>query len=141
MRTAVDTNVLSAIWGRESNARELSRELAEARRAGSVVICGPVFAEAMACPGATEAFVRTFLEQTGVQAAFDLGEDVWTQSGRRFTRSAERKRRSVRQALKHEPKRVLADFIIGAHALLHADRLMTLDQRRYRKDFPELKLV
>ena len=139
MRTAVDTNVLSAIWGRESNAHLLSRELAEARRAGSVVICGPVFAEAMACPGATEAFIRNFLDQTGVQVAFDLGEDVWTESGRRFTRSVERKRRS--QVPKHEPKRVLADFMIGAHALLHADQLMTLDQKRYRKDFPELKLT
>jgi predicted nucleic acid-binding protein len=141
MRTAVDTNVLSAIWGRESNAHLLSRELAEARRAGSVVICGPVFAEAMACPGATEAFIRNFLDQTGVQVAFDLGEDVWTESGRRFTRSVERKRRSLRQVPKHEPKRVLADFMIGAHALLHADQLMTLDQKRYRKDFPELKLT
>jgi hypothetical protein len=141
MRTAVDTNVLSAIWGRESNARELSRELAEARRSGSVIICGPVFAEAMACPGSTESFVRIFLEQTGVQVAFNLGEDVWTESGRRFTRSAESKRRALRQEVKHEPKRVLADFIIGAHALLHADRLMTLDHKRYRKDFPELKLT
>jgi predicted nucleic acid-binding protein len=34
-----------------------------------------------------------------------------------------------------EPKRVLADFIIGAHALLHADQFKTLDQKRYRKIF------
>jgi hypothetical protein len=39
------------------------------------------------------------------------------------------------------PKRLLADLVIGAHALIHADRLMTLDPARYRHDFPEFKLV
>jgi predicted nucleic acid-binding protein len=38
-------------------------------------------------------------------------------------------------------KRLLADFIIGSHALAQADRLMTLDPKRYRQDFPELKLI
>ena len=39
------------------------------------------------------------------------------------------------------PKRLLADFVIGAHALYSADRLLTLDEGRYRRDFPELKLL
>jgi len=36
---------------------------------------------------------------------------------------------------------LLVDFIIAAHALLHADRLMTLDPVRYELDFPKLHLV
>jgi predicted nucleic acid-binding protein len=34
-----------------------------------------------------------------------------------------------------------ADFVIAAHALIQADRLMTLDPKRYRQDFPKLRLV
>jgi predicted nucleic acid-binding protein len=36
---------------------------------------------------------------------------------------------------------LLADFIIGSHALAQADRFMTLDPKRYARDFPDLKLV
>ena len=141
MRTAVDTNVLSAIWGRESNAHEMSRMLAEARPTGSVVISGAVFAEALACPNANEAFVRRFLDQTGVVVDFELGEEAWTETGRRYARYADRRRRSSRPGAKPETKRVLADFIVGAHALLRADRMITLDRGRYRRDFPELTLI
>jgi hypothetical protein len=36
---------------------------------------------------------------------------------------------------------MLVDFVVGSHALLTTDRFLTLDQERYVRDFPELKLL
>jgi predicted nucleic acid-binding protein len=68
---------------------------------------------------------------------FDLEESVWLDAGRRFARYANQRRKSGDK----EPKRLLADFLVGSHALLQADRLMSLDATRYRQCFPELRLV
>ena len=40
-----------------------------------------------------------------------------------------------RQSRAGSPKRLVVDFIVAAHALLRADRLMTLDASRYRRIF------
>ena len=41
-----------------------------------------------------------------------------------------------------EPKpRLLADFLVGAHAALQSDQLMTRDRGYYRTYFPKLKIV
>lgn len=137
MRLALDTNVLSALWGRESSVGSLLQQLNEARRAGSLVLCGAVFAESLAHPQATEPFLREFLERTAISVDFDLGEDVWVEAGRRYVVYAGRRRSSSGEF----PRRLLTDFLIGSHALLRADRLLTLDQERYRRDFPELGLL
>ena len=54
-----------------------------------------------------------------------------------YAAHAQRRRRSKDAS----PKRVLVDFIVGAHALLKADRLVTLDAARYKLAFPKLLMV
>jgi predicted nucleic acid-binding protein len=67
---------------------------------------------------------------------FDLEEDVWMLAAESFAAYAIRRRRSGGGS----PKRLLPDFVIAAHALLKADRLMTFDASRYALDFPNLRL-
>ncbi|PYT70986.1 MAG: hypothetical protein DMG39_14185 [Acidobacteria bacterium] len=95
----------------------------------------PVYAELLAHPKATESFVNGFLADTGIDVDYEFQQSVWLEAGRRFARYARRRRRTAR----HGPKRLLADFIIGSHALKQADRLMTLDPKRYKTRFSGIK--
>jgi len=137
VRTAIDSNILSALWSKEPLAASIATRLGAAKDDGALLIAPVVYAELLAYPGATESFLEKFLSDTGVTAEFDLQEAVWKEAGRRFARYASRRRRSGHG----NPKRLLADFLIGAHALVQADRFMTLDLARYRQDFPELKII
>lgn len=137
MRTAIDTNVISALWSSEAVAGNTAVILDSAKKAGGLVVSPAVYAELLAYPRMKEKLADQFLEDTGILADFDLPRAVWIDAGRRFARYAERRRASAREG----PRRLLVDFLIGAHALAQADRLMTLDPKRYERDFPELKLI
>ena len=39
------------------------------------------------------------------------------------------------------PRRILADFLIGAHALDRGASLATMDEEHYRTAFPKLDLI
>src|SRR5713226_7084285 len=136
MRTAIDTNVISALWSKEPLASAIARHLGVAKSEGGLVVSAPVYAELQAYPKATESFVNAFLDETGIAVDFDLQQKVWLEAGRRFARYAKRRRQSEDRG----PRRLLVDFIIGSHALAQSDRFITLDPKRYKRDFPELKL-
>lgn len=137
MRTAIDTNVLSALWSKEPVASDIAKKLGNAKAEGGLVVGAPVYAELLAYPKATESFVNGFLADTGIDVDFEFQRPVWLEAGRRFARYVKRRRSTSQQV----PRRLLADFIIGSHALVQADRFMTLDPKRYNQDFPELKLT
>lgn len=137
LKTAIDTNVLSALLSGEAASSECKKQLDQARLRGKLVICAPVYVELCAYPGAEKAFVIKFLDETGIVIDFQLSESVWHEAAMRFGDYANRRRKSGGGT----PKRMLVDFLVGAHALIMADRFLTLDQGRYIKDFPELNLV
>lgn len=137
MRTAIDTNVLSALWSQEAVSARMADALGRAQNEGGLVICAPVYAELLAHPKARPSFVDEFLSRTHVVTDFLLDEAVWRMAGSAFAEYAQRRRRSKDGA----PRRLLVDFLVGAHALLKADRLLTLDAARYRRAFPDLNTI
>jgi predicted nucleic acid-binding protein len=134
VRSAIDTNVISALWSKQPASRTAEDLLLSARENGGLVICGAVYAELLALPSVDGDFVDKFLVQTGIDVEFELGKDVWQQAGLCFSKYAGRRRISKGG----EPRRILADFLIGAHALHRAQRLLTFNPADYRQDFPGL---
>jgi predicted nucleic acid-binding protein len=138
MTTAVDTNVIVALWDRDTklnSAAQLALDAALGR--GGLIIAAPVFAELMACPGRDEAFVDMFCREAGIAIDWNLDEAIWRTAGRAFQAYAARRRRHGESG----PRRILADFVIGAHAVQKGFSLLTLDDRLYRSAFPSLKIV
>lgn len=137
MRTALDANVISSIWSFEESASRLTEQLGEALLQGGLIICPVVYAELHGYPRMSRDKIEHFLGLTRVVVDWQMDREVWDLAGERFSAYVARRRRQ-----KHSgPKRLLADFIIGAHAQLRADRLLTLDQQRFRHDFAELILL
>jgi predicted nucleic acid-binding protein len=137
MKTAIDTNILSALWSNEATAERIAEFLYEAQSQGALVLSPVVYVEARAHPTVSEKAMHAFLDTNRVEVDWDLGQPVWLLAAERFEQHVNRRRRQLLSG----PRRFPADFLVGAHALLHADRLVTLDQRVYRPDFPELVLV
>ncbi len=137
MRTAIDTNVLSALWGGEPAGPRISQFLYGSTGVGGLVIHPIVYVESRAHPRVTEAIVHRFLKDTHIDVDWIGGQEIWLLAAERFEQYVQRRRRQGGG----ESKRFPADFLVAAHALLKADRLATFDQRSYRTDFPELTLV
>jgi len=132
VRTAVDTSVLLDVFQPDPRFGPASREaLRRAYAKGSLVACDIVWAEVRAHFPAEEVFeeaVRTLgvrFEAPSARVAAAAGQ-LWRQS---------------RKASKRSRNRVLADFVIGAHAQLEADALLTRDPGFYRRYFRTLKIL
>jgi predicted nucleic acid-binding protein len=67
MTTAIDTNVVVALWDKDPTLSLAAQTALEAAfNRGGLVVSAPVFAELMAAPGRTENFVSSFLKETGI---------------------------------------------------------------------------
>ena len=138
MTTAIDTNVLVALWDTDEALNSTAQlALDAALNRGRLVIPPPVFAELMACPGRSESFLDSFLRETGIAVDWDLDETIWRKAGLAFQSYAARRRKHRNEG----PRRILADFLIGAWALERRHHLLTLDDRLYLTSFPGLVVM
>ncbi|MGH9468488.1 MAG: type II toxin-antitoxin system VapC family toxin [Terriglobales bacterium] len=129
--------MLSALWSGGEVASAMEEILGRLRAEDTLAVAGIVYAELLAHPKAAPGVIDDFLQRTGIEIDVVTDLPVWQLAGGTYGRYCQRRRCSGGGLA----KRLLADFVIGAHAQLRADRLATLDQDRYRADFPELVLI
>jgi predicted nucleic acid-binding protein len=136
--TVIDTNVIAALWDKDDALNSAARSALDAALGrGSLVVPAPVYAELMAFAGRTESFLDGFFRETGIAVAWHMEERVWRFAGQAFQSYAGRRRKQREPG----PRRILADFLIGAYAARHNYSLLTLDEGIYRAAFPGLRIL
>lgn len=131
MIAAVDTNVILDVVLNDPGFADRSHGLlAEAYDSGSMVVCSVVYAE-LAPQFDAKADLDSVLSTLCIKVNPIHGDTAWL-AGRKWAEY---------RAGGGDRKRILPDFLIGAHALLHAECLLTRDRGFYKTYFPELLLM
>jgi hypothetical protein len=153
--TAVDTNLLVDIVI-NSSRQALSRKLLkEARSQGFLIIAPVVYAELGALLGEQQK-LREFLVASGIQKIEPFGEDALWLAGEAWQIYNKRRPQKMvcprcggqveafcpecqNQILVRQ--HILTDFLVGAHAQVYAEQLLSHDRGFIRSYFPDLRCL
>jgi len=131
MITLVDSNILIDVFGAHPEHGPASaRTLRQCLHAGAVHACEIVWAEVASIFASEKAFLKA-IQTLGIefsstrQESALLAAHIW----RRYRETGGKR------------ERIMADFLIGAHAKIQGDRLLTRDRGFYRHYFSGLTII
>ncbi len=156
MITAVDTNIILDILIPDEPFGEFSKRLLDQHLAkGKLILCEVVFADLASCFPSEEE-LKLFLADTGMGLVYSNKKSLYV-AGMRWAEYARKGGKNkftcgkcgrafevtCPQCTTALTKRlhVLGDFIIGAHALVQADCILSRDLGVYKTYFSDLNLV
>ena len=130
MKTALDSSViLDVITGDERHADSSEEAIRHAMAHGQILIGETVLAEIT--PAFQGEAVESFLEDWNIVYC-PSEKKAAIHAGKLFSNYLKRG---------GTKRRVVADFLVGSHALYHADQLLARDRGYYRDYFKDLKVV
>ena len=130
MITAVDTSVLIKILKREDDAAAAMTALELAANQGTLLVSSIVIAE-LGRLFKTNQLLLSFLQEMHLLAS-PVTEACALQAADIMRSYAKNK---------GDKSRIAADFLIGAHAMTHANQLLTSDTGFMRQYFKTLKVI
>lgn len=129
---SLDSNILLALLRGEETAPQVSRLLNQLSSQQRLVLSGAVYAELIGFYPQLD----TYLQAAHIQVMADMPTEAWKQAGEAHAAYTARRRQSGGGL----PRRILTDYLIGAHASVHGLSLFTLNVADYG-DFPEVPLL
>lgn len=155
MTTAVDTNILIDVLSPGAHHGDASAEAVyQAAEEGLVIVGEAVYSE-LAARFTSQADLDSLLDESGIAFEPSSAEALF-KAGQAWRRYLDARPATFLcsacgapsaahcqncGALITRRQHALPDFMIGAHALIHAGRLLTRDRGYYRTYFPDLVLV
>lgn len=131
MRTAVDSSVLLDVLVDDPRFADASEAaLRRAASEGSLIVCECVVAEIMPAVGTDR--IEEFLSDWNLE---------FTAANKASAKLAGEMFRIYLERRSGSGGRVVPDFLIGAHAVCLADRLLARDRGYYRDYFKKLRLL